>query len=256
MEAIASTLHKRILPDYDPTQPLDEDLPDDKDDNGDGHEAPNDDEDHDPPPSIHPPPSWLMASFEANLQLVKDSVIGHGASTKITIYEHLRSFGCHIATHSSFFNNMTFLPPCYTIPASSTGIRWPLWTKSGVTSLLALDISHGMGIGIDHVVSLIWRTRTGLWTLAGQFPAHLTHHSGMSDSVLILMQCCFQNGMGAKQFSDSLQVMHHRRYEMLEVKYLQIVESRAKALTSLHQTYQPFPSFDDKTVKSCLIAQS
>ncbi|KAK0477551.1 hypothetical protein IW261DRAFT_1565862 [Armillaria novae-zelandiae] len=92
MEAIASTLHERILPDYDPTQPLDEDLPDNEDDNGDGHEAPNDDEDCDLPPSVCLPPSWLMASFEVNLQLVKDSVIGHGTSTKITIYEHLRSF--------------------------------------------------------------------------------------------------------------------------------------------------------------------
>ncbi|KAK0496169.1 hypothetical protein EDD18DRAFT_1106046 [Armillaria luteobubalina] len=171
MNAVESTFNKRILPEYDPTRPLDEDLPDDEDndgfgDDGDGHGAPSDDEDGDLPSSIHPPPGWLMASFKANLQVVKDSVIGHGASTKVTI--------------------------C-------------------------------------------------------QFPAHLTHHSGMSDSVLTLMRCCFQNGMGAKQFSDSLRVLHRHRYEMLEVEYLQTIESRARASPSLCQTYEPFPLFNDKT---------
>ncbi|SJL12113.1 uncharacterized protein ARMOST_15534 [Armillaria ostoyae] len=97
MAAIRSAFDERILPEYDPTRLLDEDSPDDEDDNGfgddgDGHEAPNDDEDRDLPSSVRPPPGWLMASFEANLQIVKDSIIGHGASTKITIYDWLKSF--------------------------------------------------------------------------------------------------------------------------------------------------------------------
>ncbi|KAK0222338.1 hypothetical protein IW262DRAFT_1448324 [Armillaria fumosa] len=272
MEAITSTLHERILPDYNPTQPLDEDLPDDKDDDGDGHEAPNDDEDHDLPPSICPPPSWLMASFKANLQVMKDSVIGHGASIKITIYEHLRSFWlprndtffilqqCDISP-SLLYNPCFFYWDllalvdqirCYKPTCFGHLTRHGYWHRP--CCIIDLEDAYWL-MGVWYKCSCCavtlqsWDARvlTKLpETLAGQFPTHLTHHSGMSDSVLILMRCCFQNGMGAKQFSDSLQVMHCHRYKMLEVKYLQIIESRAKASTSLHQMYQPFPSFDDK----------
>lgn len=72
--------------------------------------------------------------------------------------------------------------------------------------------------------------------LATEFPAHLSHRSGVSNGVFSMMQRCFQNGMGAKQFSDSLNTLHCRRYEMLEVQYLQtIIASFQK--TSIQRTY-------------------
>ncbi|KAK1223160.1 hypothetical protein PQX77_013965 [Marasmius sp. AFHP31] len=55
------------------------------------------------------------------------------------------------------------------------------------------------------------------------------------------------NGMGAKQFSDSLAVMHQRRYEQLEVQYLQTIQSRAhQGQLEEGQTFKPFPEFTDR----------
>ncbi|PBK95300.1 hypothetical protein ARMGADRAFT_795222 [Armillaria gallica] len=278
MEAAIGSLNERILPEYDPTRPLDEDSPDDDDDNGfgddgDGHEAPNDDEDRDLPSSVRPPPGWLMASFEANLQIVKDSVIGHGASTKITIYDRLKSFWLpridtffilqqRDITPSLLYNPRFFYwDPlalvdqirCYKSGCIGHLTRHGYWRRP--RRIVDLEDAYWL-MGVQYkcnccaVTLQSWDTRVLAKlpeTLAGQFPAHLTHRSGMSDSVLTLMRCCFQNGMGAKQFSDSLRVMHRRRYEMLEVEYLQIIESRARTSTSLHQMYEPFPPFDDKT---------
>lgn len=40
--------------------------------------------------------------------------------------------------------------------------------------------------------------------LASEFPAHLSHRSGISWSLFSWMQSCFNYGMGSKQFSDAL----------------------------------------------------
>ena len=52
------------------------------------------------------------------------------------------------------------------------------------------------------------------------------------------MCCCFQNSLGAKQFADSLNVLHHRFHDMLEVQYLQTVLERDSG------SYRPFLSFE------------
>ena len=52
--------------------------------------------------------------------------------------------------------------------------------------------------------------------------------------------------MGAKQFSDSLHVMHRWHYEMLEVQYLQTIQARVTASVSFGQLFKPFPLFDEK----------
>ncbi|KAK0246139.1 hypothetical protein EDD85DRAFT_944536 [Armillaria nabsnona] len=88
---------EQILPDYDSTYPLDNDSPDNKedeglDDDGDSHSAPVDDEDCDLPSGVRPPPGWLMTSFETNLQVIKNSVTGHGAAARVGIYNQLKSF--------------------------------------------------------------------------------------------------------------------------------------------------------------------
>ena len=84
-------------------------------------------------------------------------------------------------------------------------------------------------------------------SLAMEFPTHLTHRSGVSNAVFALMRCCFQNGMGAKQFSDAINVMHRRRYDMLEVQYLQTIQERARMARWMKQTFKPFPAFTDKS---------
>ncbi|EDR06043.1 uncharacterized protein LACBIDRAFT_329103 [Laccaria bicolor S238N-H82] len=74
--------------------------------------------------------------------------------------------------------------------------------------------------------------------LAAQFPAYLSKRSGLSKQVFVIMRCCFQNSLGAKQFADSLNVLHHRFHDMLEVQYLQTVLERESGL------YKPFLSFE------------
>ncbi len=45
--------------------------------------------------------------------------------------------------------------------------------------------------------------------LAAEFPACLSHHNAISDLALAVMRTCFQHGMGSKQFSNCLQVLHN-----------------------------------------------
>ena len=44
--------------------------------------------------------------------------------------------------------------------------------------------------------------------LQDEFPAYLSHQSAMANSLFALMHTCFQYGMGSKQFSNSLQMLH------------------------------------------------
>jgi hypothetical protein len=107
-------------------------------------------------------------------------------------------------------------------------------------------------------------------SLAMEFPAHLSHRSGASTAVFAMMRTCFQNGMGAKQFSDivrsptlykqirscieaghesisdSINVLHRRRYEMLEVQYLRMIRDRAGMTQWVDKTFLPFPPFTDR----------
>ena len=83
-------------------------------------------------------------------------------------------------------------------------------------------------------------------SLAAEFPAHLSHRSGVSTAVFAMMRCCFQNGMGAKQMSDAINVLHRRRYEMLEVQYLRMIQERAGMAAWMNKTFLPFPSFTDQ----------
>ncbi|KAJ7587518.1 hypothetical protein C8J56DRAFT_786255 [Mycena floridula] len=83
-------------------------------------------------------------------------------------------------------------------------------------------------------------------TLAEQFPAMLSHRSGISKKLFAMMRCSFQNGVGAKQFSYNLNVLHRRRYEMLEVQYMETILARAETSAGRSRTYLPFPEFEDK----------
>jgi len=53
--------------------------------------------------------------------------------------------------------------------------------------------------------------------LALEFPVQLSHWSRITLSAFHFMRSCFQNGMGAKQFSDSLRVQHLRRHDELHL---------------------------------------
>ena len=81
--------------------------------------------------------------------------------------------------------------------------------------------------------------------LAKEFPARLSHRSAISKELFHFMRCCFQNGMGPKQFSDSLRVQHLLQYDTLRLQYYQYLSSRKILDGFLDRKYEAFPNFDD-----------
>ena len=80
--------------------------------------------------------------------------------------------------------------------------------------------------------------------LAAEFPACMSHRNAISDSALAMMRTCFQYGMGSKQYSSCLQVLHHRRFDIIHAQYLDGILSR-KCDSDPSILYQPFGTFED-----------
>jgi hypothetical protein len=80
--------------------------------------------------------------------------------------------------------------------------------------------------------------------LAAEFPACMSHRNAIASSVLATMRTCFQYGMGSKQFSNCLQVLHRRRFDIIHAQYLDGILSR-KSNSDSSISYQPFGKFDD-----------
>jgi hypothetical protein len=80
-----------------------------------------------------------------------------------------------------------------------------------------------------------------------EFPAQLSHRSGITLSAFHFMRSCFQNGMGAKQFSDSLRVQHLRRHDELHLQYLHAIQARQGISKWKDQTYAVFLPFEDQS---------
>lgn len=82
--------------------------------------------------------------------------------------------------------------------------------------------------------------------LAAEFPARLTHRSGMSAALFSWMRSCFQCGMGPKRFSDALRVQHLLRYDTLQLQYLEFIAGRAlERYLPGSRKYEAFLPFDD-----------
>lgn len=81
--------------------------------------------------------------------------------------------------------------------------------------------------------------------LAAEFPARLSHRSGITKRLLSFMRSCFTSGMGGKQFSDAIRVQHLLRYNGLHQQYLHVlVERRLDNWTG--QQYPAFLPFDSQ----------
>lgn len=80
--------------------------------------------------------------------------------------------------------------------------------------------------------------------LAAEFPAQLSHRSGISTSLFSWMRSSFNYGMGSKQFADALRMQHVLRYDLTELQYLNHISSFALD-EWLGQKFAAFPSFDD-----------
>jgi hypothetical protein len=83
--------------------------------------------------------------------------------------------------------------------------------------------------------------------LAANFPARLSHRSGISNSVFTFMRSCFQSGMGAKQFSDALRIQHLQRYDELNLQYMRSLAARHSLAEWQGRKFEPFPPFSDQT---------
>lgn len=94
--------------------------------------------------------------------------------------------------------------------------------------------------------------------LAREFPAVLTWRSGLSICALRLMRASFQQGLGAKQFSNILRVLARLRHDDQRLQYLESIHSyesssvlsffRQQGLSANRPTYEYFGEFDDKDV--------
>jgi len=80
--------------------------------------------------------------------------------------------------------------------------------------------------------------------LTAEFPALLSHRSGISKPLFSFLRSCFQTGMGSKQFSDALRVQHLLRHDEQHLQYLQHLA--AQALDGyVGKKYDDFLPFDD-----------
>jgi hypothetical protein len=77
-----------------------------------------------------------------------------------------------------------------------------------------------------------------------EFPAMITHRSAIDDTVFALMRTCFQNGMGAKQFSDALRTLHIRRFDHLQIQFYEMALS--ESVMRSPSDIKAWSSFEDR----------
>ena len=82
-------------------------------------------------------------------------------------------------------------------------------------------------------------------TLAAEFPAYLSHRSGMSKALFSWMRMCFSSGMGAKRFADALVAEHLLRYDELQLQYLDYITCSITMNTWMGKKYPSFLPFHD-----------
>ena len=92
-------------------------------------------------------------------------------------------------------------------------------------------------------------------SLAAEFPATLSHRNAIATPVLATMRTCFQYGMGSKQFSNCLHVLHYRRFDTIHAQYLHGILSR-KSDPNPSVSYQPFGVFSDSLGYSGFVPSS
>lgn len=83
--------------------------------------------------------------------------------------------------------------------------------------------------------------------LAMEFPAKLTHCSGVSQRLLPLMRSCISSGMGHIQISDALRVQHLLQYDHLKLQYIEFLKLKKGLSDWTGKKYQYFLPFDDRS---------
>ena len=80
--------------------------------------------------------------------------------------------------------------------------------------------------------------------IAAEFPAILTHWSGIDKKLFMFMSTCFSSGVGAKQFSDALRVQHKEMFDHQHMQYLQLVARGSALRLAGGVTFKAFGSFE------------
>lgn len=91
--------------------------------------------------------------------------------------------------------------------------------------------------------------------LQAEFPAVLTHKSGVSKSMIKLMRPAFQHGIGPHRMSKILRIMHTERYDELQLQYYIALDNRRSnpnllsffSNSSNVRLSAEFPKYDDRS---------
>jgi hypothetical protein len=81
--------------------------------------------------------------------------------------------------------------------------------------------------------------------LAAEFPITIIHRNAISTSILALQRSLFHKGLGAQQFSDIICVLHLRKYDMLQIQYLEMIDLMRLIPQWANSTFEAFSAFDD-----------
>lgn len=83
--------------------------------------------------------------------------------------------------------------------------------------------------------------------LQAQFPAYLTHRSGVSKDLCDQLRWSVQNSGGPKRFAALLRELHMLMHNRLEKLYLHAVETKKRLTDHFGSvTYPPFSAFHNK----------
>jgi len=85
-------------------------------------------------------------------------------------------------------------------------------------------------------------------TLVAEFPAYLTHRSGIDKTLMTLIHAGVAHRLSSSAWSKVLREIHVHEHDLRELKYLQAIQKDIKLKKSLGyamQSYQPFSNFDN-----------
>lgn len=82
--------------------------------------------------------------------------------------------------------------------------------------------------------------------IAEEFPAMLTHRSGISKAVFRMLRSAITSGMGPKKFSDALRLHHLLQYDILQIQYLEFLNT-CTLDQWIGEKYLSFLPFDDRS---------
>ena len=83
------------------------------------------------------------------------------------------------------------------------------------------------------------------YALAAEFPSELTRRSGMSKESFALVRGLFSAGLGSKQVSDIIRMLHLWRYDRQQIQYLELLQSTRSARCWTNVLFPAFSSFSD-----------